>query len=172
TLDWLIYHKNATWGLSGADAIYHGVDVANMSLGGSDASDGTDADCAAVNAAFKAGIVVCVASGNDGNTHYMPSPAAADWALTVGAFTDQNTVDHGDDIVSDFSNEGPRTDDGDSDHLDEMKPNVMGTGAGVMSADGDPSSDGTHYHGLNGTSMATPSVAGIVALVRSANPPL
>lgn len=167
-IDWCIHHRNTDWGVPG----YKGIQVLNMSLGGSAASDGTDANSAAVNAATRAGIVVCVASGNDGNTHYMPSPAAADLALTVGAFTDQNTIDHGDDIVSDFSNEGPRADDGDSDHLDEMKPNVMGTGAGIMSADGDVSSDGSHYHGLNGTSMATPSVAGVVALVRSANPSL
>lgn len=171
-LEWLIYHKNDSWGLTGADAIYRGVDVANMSLGGSDASDGTDADCAAVNAAFKAGIVVCVASGNDGFTHYMPSPAAADWALTVGAFTDDNSVNRLDDYVADYSNEGPRLDDGDGTHLDEMKPNVMGSGTGITSALGDPSTDGRHYHHINGTSMATPTIAGVAALVRSANPTL
>jgi subtilisin family serine protease len=171
-LEWLIYHKNDTWGLTGADAIYRGVDVANLSLGSSDASDGTDANCAAVNAAFKAGIVVCVASGNDGNTHYMPSPAAADWALTVGAFTDDNSVNRLDDYVADYSNEGPRDPDPDADHLDEMKPNVMGSGTGITSALGDPTSDGRHYHHINGTSMATPTIAGVAALVRSANPTL
>ena len=44
-----------TWGLTGADSIYRGIDVANMSIGGTDNSDGTDANCAAVNAAHKRG---------------------------------------------------------------------------------------------------------------------
>src|SRR5207237_6562522 len=101
-----------------------GVQVVNMSLGGATASDGTDADCAAVNAAVKAGIVVCVATGNDGNTGYMPSPGAADLDVAVGALQDANTLQHSDDIVADFSNEGPRMSDGDADHLDEMKPSV------------------------------------------------
>ena len=171
-LEWMIYHKFDSWGLTGADTVYRGIDVANLSLGGTDASDGSDADCAAVNAAHKAGIVVCVASGNDGNTNYMPSPAAADFALTVGAFTDDNTVNRLDDYVADYSNEGPRMADSDGDHLDEMKPNVMGSGTGINSALGDPTSDGRHYHHINGTSMATPTITGVVALVRSANPTL
>jgi hypothetical protein len=171
-LEWIIYHKNDSWGLTGADAIYQGIDVANLSLGGMDASDGTDANCAAVNAAHKAGVVVCVASGNDGNTSHMPSPAAADFALTVGAFTDDNSVDRLDDYVADYSNEGPRLADGDTDHLDEMKPNVMGSGTGINSAFGDPTTAGNRYHHINGTSMATPTIAGVAALVRSANPTL
>ncbi|TMQ69530.1 MAG: hypothetical protein E6K80_11400, partial [Candidatus Eisenbacteria bacterium] len=113
-----------------------------------------------------------MASGNDGNTNYMPSPAAADFALTVGAFTDDNTVNRLDDYVADYSNEGPRMADSDGDHLDEMKPNVMGSGTGINSALGDPTSDGRHYHHINGTSMATPTITGVVALVRSANPTL
>ncbi len=171
-LDWLIANRQNSWGLTGADSIYRGIDVANLSLGGSDASDGTDANCAAVNAAVRAGIVVCVASGNDGNTSYMPSPAAADLALTVGSFTDKNTVAREDDRVADYSNEGPRLDDGDADQADEMKPNVMGSGTGILSALGDPTTDGRRYHHINGTSMACPSVAGVAALVRSANPGL
>ncbi len=171
-LDWLIAHRFDSWGLTGADSIYRGVDVANLSLGGSDASDGTDANSAAVNAAVRAGIVVLVASGNDGNTAYMPSPAAADLSLTVGSFTDNNTVNRLDDIVADYSNEGPRDDDGDADHEDEMKPNVMGSGTGIMSAFGDPTTDGRQYHHINGTSMACPSAAGVAALVLSANPGL
>lgn len=171
-LDWLVWNRDNTWGLTGDESIYRGVQVANLSLGGMDPSDGTDANCAAVNAAHKAGIVVCVASGNDGNTGYMPSPAAADFALTVGSFTDDNTIDRGDDYVADYSNEGPRLADADSDQLDEMKPNVMGSGTGINSALGDPTTPGNRYHHINGTSMATPSVAGVTALLRSANPSL
>ncbi|MGH7724171.1 MAG: S8 family serine peptidase [Candidatus Eiseniibacteriota bacterium] len=171
-LDWLIHNRLNDWGLTGPDSIYGGVDVANLSLGGMDESDGTDANCAAVNAAVRAGIVVCVASGNDGNTAFMVSPGAADLVVTVGSFTDNNTIAREDDVVADYSNEGPRNPDSDSDVHDEMKPNVLGSGTGILSALGDPTTDGNLYHHINGTSMACPSVAGIAALVRSANPGL
>jgi hypothetical protein len=168
-LDWLVHHRNDSWGLTGADAVYHGVDIASMSLGGTDNSDGSDASCAAVNAAVRAGITVLVATGNDGNTGWMASPSAADLAISIGAFTDDNTIRRDDDYVADYSNEGPRLSDGDGEQLDEMKPSVLGTGTGIMSALGDPTSDGRKYHHINGTSMATPSIAGIAALILSAN---
>jgi subtilisin family serine protease len=171
-LDWLIHHKNDSWGLTGADSIYRGVDVANMSIGGTDNSDGTDAACAAVIAAARAGIVCCIATGNDGNTNWIASPCAADLAISVGAFSDNNTVAREDDGVTDYSNEGPRLPDGDSDQLDEMKPSVLGSGTGILSALGDPTTDGRKYHHINGTSMACPSVAGVCALIVQAHPGL
>jgi len=171
-LDWVVVHRFDDWGLTGDDAIYKGIQVLNMSLGGTDNSDGTDASCAAVNAAHKAGVVVCVATGNDGNTHWIASPSAADLALSVGAFTDNNTLSRADDIVADYSNEGPRLDDGDAGHLDEMKPSVLGSGTGILSALGDPTTDGRQYHHINGTSMATPTIAGLCALIVQANPTL
>jgi hypothetical protein len=102
----------------------------------------------------------------------MASPGAADFALSVGSFTDNNTLERADDRVADYSNEGPRTADGDADQLDEMKPNVMGSGTGILSALGDITTDGRRYHHINGTSMACPSVAGVAALLLSANPTL
>ena len=171
-LEWCIAHRDVIWTVPSADAVYRGVQVVNMSLGGATASDGTDADCAAVNAAVKAGIVVCVATGNDGNTQYMPSPAAADLDIACGSFQDNNTIGHADDVVADYSNEGPRMDDGDTDHFDEMKPSVCGSGTDIYSALGDPTTDGRHYHNINGTSMATPTVVGVCALILQANPNL
>lgn len=171
-LDWCIHHKNDSWGLTGADTVYRGIDIASMSLGGTDNSDGTDASSAAVNAAHRAGIVVVVATGNDGNTNWIASPSAADLAISVGSFADRNTVNRLDDIVADYSNEGPRLADGDSDLIDEMKPSVLGPGTGIMSALGDPTTAGDQYHHINGTSMATPAVSGLIALVLSANPSL
>lgn len=171
-IDWMIVHRHDSWGLTGADSVFRGIDVANLSLGGSDNSDGTDASSAAVNAAARAGIVMCVATGNDGNTGYLSSPAAADLAVSVGSFRDDNTVVREDDAVSSFSNEGPRLSDGDADRIDEMKPTVMGSGTGILSALGDPTTAGDLYHHINGTSMACPTVAGVAALIRSANPGL
>ena len=171
-LEWCIAHRNTVWSTGEIGVTYRGVQVVNMSIGGMSASDGTDADCAAVNAAVKAGIVVCVATGNDGNTQYMPSPAAADLDVAVGALQDANSLQHSDDIVADYSNEGPRESDGDADHVDEMKPSVLGSGSDIVSVLGDPTTAGNEYQNINGTSMATPCIAGICALIRQANPNL
>src|SRR5207249_6045967 len=53
-----------------------------------------------------------------------------------------------------------------------MKPSVLGSGSDIVSALGDPTTDGKRYHNINGTSMATPTIAGLCALVRQANPNL
>lgn len=150
----------------------YGIRILNLSLGGLSASDGKDASSQAINAAFDAGLFPIVAAGNDKKTDYMPSPAAADKAFTIGALADQNTISRADDRVASFSNEGPRKSDGDADFEDEMKPLVSAPGSGIVSAHGSLLTDGRQYHTLSGTSMATPHVAGIVALILEANPAL
>ena len=171
-VEWCIHNMDNDWGLTGEDAIYAGIDVLNLSLGGLDASDGTDAGSQMINAAADAGLVCCIATGNDSSIDHISSPAAADKSVAVGATLHATTLDRSDDQVTNFSNEGPRADDGDGDHLDEMKPNVSAPGSNIMSADGDFTSEGESYHLLSGTSMATPHAAGVAALVRQANPSL
>lgn len=158
------------WAVANKDKF--GIRVLNLSLGGLDNSDGTDAGSQAINAAFDAGIVSAIATGNDGNTGHISSPSAADKALSIGALADQNTVTRTDDRIADFSNEGPRLDDGDDDFTDEMKPLVAGPGSGTVSADGSLATDGRQYKPLSGTSMSTPHVAGVIALMLEANPAL
>ncbi|GAA0858889.1 hypothetical protein GCM10009114_30210 [Aliiglaciecola litoralis] len=150
----------------------YGIKVLNLSLGGLDSSDGSDAGSQTINAAYDAGIISVIAAGNDGETNYISSPAAADKGITVGAIADYNTIDRADDTIADFSNEGPRTDDGDTDNIDEMKPEIAAPGSGLISADGTLTSDGRQYKSLSGTSMATPHVAGVIALMLEANPNL
>nr|WP_297347333.1 S8 family serine peptidase [uncultured Glaciecola sp.] len=158
-VDWAIVNKE----------IYD-IRVLNLSLGGVDNSDGSDAGSQAINAAFDAGIISVIAAGNDGETNYISSPAAADKAITVGAIADINTIDRADDTIASFSNEGPRIDDGDADNIDEMKPEISAPGFSLISADGSLITDGTRYKSLSGTSMATPHVAGIIALMLEAYP--
>ncbi len=85
-VEWCIFNKDNTWGLTGGDLIYAGIDVLNLSLGGLDASDGTDAGSLMINAAVDAGLVCCIATGNDEAQNHISSPAAADRAPTTGTW--------------------------------------------------------------------------------------
>ena len=175
-LEWVIANRRTLWAGQLPGSIWQGIDVVSMSLGstecagGSGTSDGLSSTL--VNTAVDSGLVVAIATGNDSSTECIASPSAADKAISVGASTHNRTLDRGDDRVTTFSNEGPRDDDGDADHFDEMKPSVVAPGAGIISAFGNPTTDGSEYQQLSGTSMATPCVSGCIALVLQANPAL
>jgi subtilisin family serine protease len=138
------------------------VDVINMSLGGPGNSD--DLLSRAVDAATAAGVVVCVAAGNEGlDVGTIDSPGAARTAITVGAtgqvtiFIGGTTLQH--DSRAYFSSRGPV-----GRSLDD-KPEVMAPGVGIASA---KLGGGTIE--MSGTSMATPFVAGVAALLRLIHP--
>ncbi|HEX5757735.1 MAG TPA: S8 family serine peptidase [Thermoanaerobaculia bacterium] len=107
-----------------------------------------------------AGIVYVASAGNDGSacSTIAFAPAIYQASLTVGA---TNNVDN----VASFSSRGPVL------TLDPLnphrKPDVSAPGVGVRSA-----LKGGAYGNLSGTSMAGPHVAGLVALLISANPDL
>lgn len=117
---------------------------------------------AANEATEAAGIVQVVSAGNDGQGEGMSCftllfPLAIyESSLTVGAsdFDDQ---------MASFSSRGPVL----SDLSFRTKPDVTAPGVGVLSA----TIDG-EYAALSGTSMAGPHVAGLVALLISAEPAL
>jgi hypothetical protein len=118
--------------------------------------EGCSADTleSAFEAMRAAGIMMVVAVGNEGPaciTADVP-PANSDANFAVGATTDAG------DVVG-FSSRGP------VDGL--IKPDVTAPGASVRS-----SVPGGDYANSPGTSMATPHVAGVVALLWSADPTL
>jgi len=164
-VDWCIDNKDTDW--EGAPVGVRGIQVMSMSVSGLSGSDGSDLLSRAVNRAVEAGIVVVIAAGNDGpDNGGIPSPAAADLAISVGSMDDRNTLNRADDRMSDFSNRGPRADDGDGTSIDEMKPNLVAPGTNIMSTSLD------RYDHASGTSVACPHVSGVVAMMLQANPRL
>ena len=134
-------------------------DIVNLSLGTSGSSDGGDALCEICDRAVEGGTVVCVAAGNDGpNRRTVGSPAAARRVITVGAATSSG-------LVAEFSSRGPTSDD-------RLKPEIVAPGIDIISARAKDTRAGkpldNYYTSATGTSMATPHVAGIIALLLEA----
>ena len=116
--------------------------VMNLSLGG-EASDVLDAG---LMKAIESGITVVVAAGNESMDACQTSPARLPEAVTVGA-TNRS------DKQAFFSNFGPCVD-------------ILAPGVGVVSNLNRNSGSQT----MDGTSMASPHVAGVAALVLSTHP--
>lgn len=105
------------------------------------------------------GIVVVVSAGNSGNEgcgSVSGPPAFFESSLSVGAIDINGNI-------AGFSSRGPVM----IDSSFRLKPNVSAPGVNVRSV-----IRGGSFAGFNGTSMAGPHVAGIVALIISANPAL
>ncbi|MFI0967852.1 S8 family peptidase [Streptomyces sp. NPDC021080] len=145
-----------------------GADIVNLSLGGPD-SPGVDPMEAEIDKlSAEKGILFAVAAGNDGEfgASTVGSPGSADAALTVGA------VDKDDKLAS-FSSVGPRVGDG------AVKPDVTAPGVAITAAAASGSTFDTDpgiphpapgYLQLDGTSMATPHVAGAAAILKQQHP--
>ena len=130
--------------------------VANMSLGGGTSQSLNDAVANVVSA----GVVMVVAAGNESSNASTSSPASEPLAITVSALADSDglpgaqgpTTSWGpDDTLASFSNFGSLVD-------------VAAPGVDILST-----VPGGGYASYSGTSMASPHVAGAVALYLSKN---
>jgi subtilisin family serine protease len=126
-------------------AVDHGANVINLSLGGSSTNDTMQT---AIEYASSKGVVVVMAAGNDGGFQPgYPARYADKWGIAVGAVDKNNNM-------ADFSNRAG------------MNPLTYVTAPGVDIYSTVP---GNQYTSYSGTSMAAPHVAGVVALMLSAN---
>ena len=106
-------------------------------------------------AASRGMICINAAGNNGGGTCTLGIPGDAEHILTIGAVNSNGNR-------ADFSSVGP-TYDG------RIKPDVMAMGEGSYVASGYSAWEGEYYNG-NGTSFATPILAGAVACLRQARP--
>lgn len=135
--------------------VLHGYNIAsvNLSVGGDPActayecdfyQSGVSAEKYAVDLLKNAGIATVAAAGNSGNANGISSPGCVSGAVGVGASTDSDTV-------ASYSNRGSWL-------------TMFAPGSSIRSSTSAPAG----YGYKSGTSMATPQVAGALAVLKSA----
>tara|TARA_B100000579_G_scaffold435652_1_gene459469 strand:- start:4434 stop:6260 length:1827 start_codon:yes stop_codon:yes gene_type:complete len=139
--------------------VKYNIRAASMSLGGPWLFDLTQEQEERItqlaNEMVAAGIALMIAAGNDGAYGTIGTPGAAKDVITVGATDDSKDL-------APYSSKGPT-------YEGQIKPNVAAIGSSVNSV---LANTGNGYDEFSGTSMATPMVAGMAALLLQANPDL
>lgn len=162
-LDWCIKYNQ--------DATSSRIDIISLSLGTHALKyhqEHEDPLVKMVEEAWKSGITVVTAAGNDGPDSYtIASPGVSERVLTVGALDTTKTPN----TVAEFSSRGPTI-------YGKQKPDLLAPGVEIISLRSPASHlDRTdkrnkvdrHYSKMSGTSMSTPYCAGVVALLLEEN---
>tara|TARA_Y100001970_G_scaffold165369_1_gene202122 strand:+ start:127 stop:2241 length:2115 start_codon:yes stop_codon:yes gene_type:complete len=183
-LQWIIDHRDDAW--PGVDPESHGIDIISLSWGITShedgGSDGSDMHSRILDEAMELGVVVSNAAGNSGEDNDgLSGMSASSLSITVAATDDKNTVNRTDDEIAGYSSRGPRKDNGNGNPLDELIPEISAPGTNIVQAEacvtsgscnnflGGDASENTYTGRGSGTSYATPSVSGIIALLLEAN---
>ena len=138
----------------------NGADAVNASFGGGGTSDASSA----LSLWFEAlvagpSVFAAVAAGNDGpGSGTVGIPGDAYNVVTVGSLNDNGSSTHTDNSISGFSSRGP-LDDG------RRKPEVCAPGSNISSCSAGWEGGNPDFVSFNGTSMATPHVAGAAAIL-------
>ncbi len=140
--------------------------IINLSLGGDRSCSPSEQDL--FNSIKAKGVIVIAAAGNENDDAMNHSPASCNNVITVGATGPDNTR-------APYSNYGPRIDvmapGGDSTQSITVGSKTYP--AGVLSTILDDKNNGKPVYAFyDGTSMATPHVAGLVSLMLSKDPNL
>ncbi|HSC49971.1 MAG TPA: S8 family serine peptidase [Gaiellaceae bacterium] len=138
-------------------AVEDGMNVINLSYGEPEITPSRDIVVQAMNAAADAGVVPVIAAGNDYDSvgpGSLGSPATAAKAIAVAAATKGG-------VIAPFSSGGP------SPVSLALKPDVTAPGVSILSSV--PAHDGT-WRFFDGTSMASPHVAGAAAVLLQRHP--
>lgn len=143
--DAIIWASGGT--VSGVPANANPAEVINLSLGGSGACGSTTQ--AAINGAVSRGTTLVIAAGNDNTNVSNASPANCNNVIAVASTTSTGAR-------SSFSNYGALID-------------IAAPGSNILSTlnSGTTTPGAESYASYNGTSMATPHVAGVVALLQA-----
>lgn len=158
-----------SWVIEGMEAaVEAGADIINMSLGSMWDGGGLTPDSKVVDTiTFKHNILCAIAAGNSFSNLAIGSPGGSHGAITVGSNA-VHTPSPG--IVSTFSSKGTTTDgrvkpdiSAPGGNLVNIKETIYAGTSGVLAEEA-----GEEYIGIMGTSMATPSVAGCLALLLQA----
>lgn len=131
------------------------VDIISLSIGTASAGNPYDKFCQVVDDIVDAGIVVVIAAGNNGpKSQSITSPGCAVKGICVGSVNKYDEISY-------TSSRGPVYYNG--KYI--VKPDLVAPGVNINSCDWRGG-----YRSDQGTSMATPHVAGAAALILQANP--